>query len=207
MLGLILKDLFTLKKNLRTMMLIVLIFMGFFAFFNSQIEFAASFIIFFASILSLSAFSFDKYCSWDSFALTMPISRNKIVGARYLLVLLLVFVAAAMSLLLILLFAQFKEINPWQMMPSVYLMTALIIILLSVALPVIYKFGAERGRLLLIGLVLVPVMIIQGTANAGLALPYEQFFKLLAIFSLPFAFVCYGLSYHIAAKIYFNKEF
>jgi len=205
--GLILKDLFTQKKNLRTMLIFCLIFIGVFGFFNGQIELVTSFIIFFASILSLSAFSFDKYSSWDNYALTLPISRKTIVGARYLLVLLLICIAASIDLLLILLLAQFKTITLWELLTSIYVMMAFILILLAFSLPLIYKFGAERGRLILISLALVPFIIIQGVANAGLNLPYEQFFKFLIIFSLPFALICYGLSYNIATKIYLNKEF
>lgn len=207
MIGLILKDFFTQKKNLRTMLIFSLIFVGVFGFFNGQIGFVSSFILFFASILSLSAFSFDKYCSWDNYALTLPISRNKIVAARYLTVLLLMCFAAAIAVLLILLLAQFKDTSPWEFITSIYIMISFLLILLSVTLPIIYKFGIEHGRLLMIGLILVPFMIIQIAINSGLQLPSAQLVKLLSVFSLPCALVCYGLSYNIAAKIYLNKEF
>src|SRR5690554_4291410 len=103
MIGLIKKDLLNIYKSIKLIGVLV-IFYGFIAFIgNNTQDFSAIFIFIFA-MLMLSTYSYDELAQWDRYALTMPLSRDNIVQAKYIMMILIAlmgFLVSNISLLVL----------------------------------------------------------------------------------------------------------
>lgn len=82
--------------------------------------------------------------------------------------------------------------------------------MLSFILPLIYRFGVEKSRILLLAVVFLPVILILGLAKfaqeQGIAMPSESTILLLMKI-IPFiALGCYLISYFISTRILKQKE-
>ena len=82
------------------------------------------------------------------------------------------------------------------------------LILLSVFLPLIYKFGSEKSRIFIMIIFFVPFILLMVFANrlSGLAMPSEAtiitLVKLLPLAGL----VLFGISYFISVAIFQNQD-
>ena len=99
--------------------------------------------IFYASLLPMTALAYDERCKWDTMAAGMPYSDLALVGSKYVLGAVCVAGAMVVSLLAQLAFGSFCAEDA---------ATTLVIALLAfglnvIELPVLFRFGVEKGRL------------------------------------------------------------
>lgn len=99
--------------------------------------------IFYASLLPMTALAYDERCKWDTMAAGMPYSDLALVGSKYVLGAVCVAGAMVVSLLAQLAFGSFCAEDA---------ATTLVIALLAfglnvIELPVMFRFGVEKGRL------------------------------------------------------------
>ncbi|MEA4894033.1 MAG: ABC-2 transporter permease [Oscillospiraceae bacterium] len=201
--GLIIKDFYSLVKQLRMYILFIAV-MTFIPGF-SMITFA----VVYTTMLPMTSIAYDERSKWDKLAAMMPYSATDIVLSKYILGALLVLGTAV--------FACFA-----QAIVGIFTNTALTglffiklafvvcfaFVMESIELPVLIRFGVEKGRLLII-----LFMVLVGVGGATLIDNVTDFiskdFK-LAVF-LPFAALAAvavtALSAFISAKLYEgNKE-
>ena len=88
MAGLILKDLMTIQRQLKTQAF-VLIFFLFISIFMQQALMLFTIIIFIVTFQTITALTYDEQSSWDKYANTLPISKGDIVLSKYILSILL----------------------------------------------------------------------------------------------------------------------
>lgn len=170
--GLLLKDWYVLNKNCRSMFLIIVVFSICSAVTSNY--FYVFYPILLASILPVTLISYDERAKWQRYAETMPYKRSEIVSGKYIM-LLLVLAGTAVFMILTVFVASFfkKDVN---MMESMKLITAIFFIGLapsSIMLPVVFKFGVEKGRIayyFLIGLVfamaaILSTFMVKGESN------------------------------------------
>ena len=81
--GLFVKDLLVLRRYIRTMAVFVLVYILVFTLIDSA-DVISGMVPLVLAMMSMAAFSYDELAKWDRFALTMPVSRRQVVGARYL---------------------------------------------------------------------------------------------------------------------------
>ena len=165
MTGLILKDFLVLKKTLRYYVFLMAVY----SFFALTGTFTYSIISGFAVMLGamgpMSAFAYDEQARWDKFAGASPVGRKGVVTARYLFALILLGVGGIIAALVSLGVTRFgkAEVSVWWEPLVVTAAICLVGVLLdSVLLPVIFKFGSEKSRI--IG------MVIFVTCFGGMAL-------------------------------------
>ena len=96
MTGLIIKDFLNLKSSLKTSLLILIPF-SFMAYKSQDPIYLMSVFILIISMQSISAISYDNLAKWDIYALTMPISRGKMVISKYILSILLSIISLIIS--------------------------------------------------------------------------------------------------------------
>ena len=151
--GLLLKDCFVLFKQMRIMLLILVIW-------SCIPGFAlAPFAVFYAAMLPVTALAYDERSKWDELAVMMPYSAKDIVLSKYALGLLCVgaatiiaFIAQfALSLVGIVEF-DFAEFA------ALLLIACLALILLALNLPLMFRMGVEKGRIALMILICAGVM-------------------------------------------------
>ncbi len=142
MTGLLLKDYYTLMKQMKLMLLMLLIFAVL------PGGSLSAFAIVYAAMLPFTALAYDERSKWDELAVMMPYSTCSIVGSKYLLGMIAVAAAVVVSFV-----AQFltgivkgtgMDIVAIIELP---LLACIALILLCINLPLMFWLGVERGRL------------------------------------------------------------
>ncbi len=210
MLGLIKKDFLILKANSKSMAIIFIIYLMF-AF---QGTFDVTFIVPLIGImLFISTFSYDDFNNWHSYAITLPDGRKNVVKAKYIASIILTVVLGIVSLGLSIGMGYIKTniINLEEIISSLMGTTLSSVIIISLLYPIVFKFGATNGRMILFG-------VVFGIAGIGalIAKFVDMTFIINMINGLDnylfiavpvISIILLGISYLISSKIYKNKEF
>lgn len=165
--GLLLKDFYTLVKQLKFVFLFLMIMMVI-----PGVNQAAFAMIYFA-MMPITAMAYDERCKWNNLAAMMPYSTNDIVVSKYLLGYIGMGAACIFSIganSIIRLF-QHSSVTVEDAL-SVLLIACIGVILLAVNLPFLFQFGVEKGRI-------VFMIIIAGSVFA-LMMAGDQVKALLA---------------------------
>lgn len=161
--GLILNDLYMMKKYCRSMLLIAVIFLAA-AVVNPGSPFFLLYPAVFAGMMPVTLISYDEKFRWNSYCRVLPYSAKQIVFSKYLLIILLTAALLIIySILAIVLSAAGTGIN----MEFFTLLS--VIFTLSVAgpsliLPFIFRYGVEKGRI-----VFYIVIILLCALSAGMS--------------------------------------
>lgn len=206
MIGLVIKDILNLRKSLRTSLLI-LIFFSVMAYQSQDPTYLVGIFILIMSMQSISSMSYDELAKWDIYALTMPISRTKLVISKYVLSMLLAITACIISgSIAYFAILPISKMSTVEFLISSYLIFAVSILFLSILLPLIYKYGVEKSRLLLFVVISIPMLIGILFKQLGINLPDEnQLINLLKV--SPFIIiVALIISGFISCRVYKNKD-
>ena len=132
--------------------------------------FLCTFLVLMCVMIPANTFSYDEQAKWDKYAASLPAGRPGVVRAKYLFTLLVSLAALALAALLqALLFflgragtATLLEAELSAVAPAGFgiLMTAIL-------LPLLFRFGSQRGRLYL---VLVVAVLTGGTVGGAMVL-------------------------------------
>ena len=166
MLGLIQKDLINIKKTLRVYV-IVAAFYAVLSFMGSAASGLMGVIIILTAMLPITAISYDERAKWDRYALTMPVSRRDIVLSKYLLGLALLIPAMIVCLL----FGMIAGMDFQENLVICLLLAMLSIFMMSLILPIIYRFGVERGRIAMMLVLFTPTILIYVFAQFSKGMP------------------------------------
>ncbi|MBF9839618.1 ABC-2 transporter permease, partial [Clostridioides difficile] len=198
--GLILKDLLNLKGNVKFILLFIIMFGFMSSLGDGNVNNFIGVIIVLCTTMIVSTFSYDDLNKWDSYVLTMPINRNDIVLSKYLTMLIFSFIGVLVSLIVSVTIGYFKNTL---ILNETLLINALILSISvcfgSLILPLIYKFGTERARLLMILCFLVPTLALlvfkSILENISSPISIEIILNTL-VYSLPFvAILLFVISY------------
>lgn len=210
MLGLVKKDFLLLKANLKTMIIIfivylVMIFQGLFD---------ATFVVPLIGImLFISTFSYDDFNKWNSYAITLPNGRKNVVKAKYIASIILTVILAILALLLSVMVSYIKTngINLDETISSLMGTVLSSVIIISFLYPIVFKFGATNGRIIMFALVFGIVAVVRLIANfVDMSFAINLINKLdnCLYIAIPLiSVILLGVSYLISNKIYQNKEF
>lgn len=154
--ALLMKDCYTLWKQLRifiVVMLVITVFNG---------TFGNLFIVVWAAMLPYTAMAYDERSRWDQLAAMMPYSIRDIVLSKYLLGWLCcgaaaLFSLAVQSILSVLRFPM-AALDP----TANLLGFCASLCVLALTLPLMFRFGVEKGRLVMFLL----IFLVCGTAGA-----------------------------------------
>ncbi len=201
--GLIIKDLINLKKQVKVFGFLI----AFYVFLAIAMENTAMFggiITILFAILPITALSYDERARWDKYALTMPISRQDLVIGKYLLG--GIFLGMAFLMYLV-----FGLITRMETPLNVLLISAALagvgLMFLSILLPILFKWGVEKGRFLMIGVLAVPTAAIVVASKLGIALPNEKVLHTIAFLSPIIVLLVLAGSIFLSVRVYKNKEF
>lgn len=152
MLGLLRKDLFNLSGQLKfyacipVMGLVICIS-------QKSLSYAQIMMSILILFVPLSAFAYDEMSNFNAYALTLPVTRKNIVNAKYVLSLILV----ALVIILACMIAFVASVLPtdvivsdWVEYISIVVCVALIVNIINcVMLPLMFQFGSEKSRVML----------------------------------------------------------
>jgi len=204
--GLIIKDILNLKRSLGSI-IAILIFYIFLAYNSGDPSMLIGMVVFLLAMMTITSISYDDMAKWDKLALAMPISRKTIVLSKYVLSLLLIatgiFLSTTISYIIILINS---DIGLPQLLLTSYIIFFLSTIFISIVLPLIFRFGVEKSRLMMMTVIGIPFGLFYLVNRLGFQLPNEDQFmniiKLSPIFLILFLFISFNTSF----KIYKNKD-
>lgn len=158
MTGLIMKDFLVMRKGMKSYLLMIVIYvvLAWLGVFNYS--FVTTFVQVMLMVLPISAFVYDEQSKWDRYAMSLPLGRGKVVGARYLFVLILTLCTMAAGLVGIVLIHLFQQEELTEMLLTLAVSSAMGILVPAVILPLSYKLGAERARPYLYAIIFIPVI-------------------------------------------------
>ena len=210
MLGLIKKDFLLIKANSKQMVIIFIVYLML-AF---QGTFDVTFIIPLIGImLFISTFSYDDFNNWNSYAVTLPNGRKNVVRAKYIASIILTIILAIVSLTIGIgiSYTKTNSINLDEIISSLMGTMLSSVIIISLLYPIVFKFGATNGRIILFA-------VVFGIAGIGALI--AQFVDMTSIINMInrldsysliaipiISVILIGISYLISNKIYQNKEF
>lgn len=108
-------------------------------------------------MVPLNCAGFDEQCDWDSFGNALPVNRRQMVMARYGACLTVTVIAALIAVVMDIVY-HFAFGMPLRVLELCYPLI-LSLLYLSVSLPIIYKFGANKARLIIVLVMVVPVLL------------------------------------------------
>ena len=210
MLGLIKKDFLLIKANLKSMIIIFVIYIM--LAFQGTLD--ATFIIpLIGIILFLSTFSYDDFNNWNSYAVTLPNGRKNVVRAKYIAstILMIILAVVAFSIGIGISYIKTNSINLDEIISSLMGTMLSSVIIVSLLYPIVFNFGATNGRIILFAVVFgiagIGTLIAQFIDMAPIINIINKLDNYLLIVIPIIYIILLGISYLISSKIYQNKEF
>ncbi|MCI8537157.1 MAG: ABC-2 transporter permease [Oscillospiraceae bacterium] len=208
--GLLWKDLLVLKKGAKVYLALMVFYtvLGAVQENNSMMGAMAVIIV---MIVPLNCFSWDNLAKWDTYAMALPVSRRAIVGGRYLCMLLISAVSLTYVLLTGVVQALVKH-DDW-LEPVLVGLACLAVALVidAIMLPVVYKFGPEKARFIILPIVGLPTglsaFLALQSKRGNITLPDLSWLEAYLPVALPVGTVLAVLaSFLISCRIYEKKE-
>lgn len=201
--GLLIKDFYTLTKQLKIFLLIIVMFSF------MQGSSTASFAFVYSAMLPITALAYDERSKWDKLAAMMPYSKTSLVIGKYLLGYICLAAVVILSLMIKIIFSIFsKEPIAAEIFIEPLSIVCIAVIFLAVNLPCMFKLGVEKGRLVFFAFV---VIIVVG--GVTLRDKMTQWINLLQVDLVPFisvivliAVVINVISIALSIRIYKKKE-
>lgn len=208
--SLLLKDLIALKSYSKTLVILIGLFIVL-SFGNEDMNFLSGIIILMMAMLTITSFSYDQYAKWDLFSQTLPISRKDVVMSKYLLGILSVFSGGVLAVFFTFIISLIRsiEVNAAEIMIASGSIILIAFLFIGIVIPLVYKFGVERSRIITIAVLAVPSIIVVFLSKIGV--DFSALDNISPSILLLVGSVCViGLllvSYSISAKIYMKKDF
>ncbi len=159
--GLIIKDLYNLKRQLALYGIIGGVYLAV-AGVSGNVSVFIGMIMMFTAMIPLSAIAYDERAKWDKYSLTMPVSRKQIVAGKYLLGLLVLAAGGALSLISVLLMGS-ADVS--ENLITVAVLLGVCLLYISILVPVVFKLGTERARYVMMIIIFVPFLVIVTAAK------------------------------------------
>lgn len=207
--ALLIKDLYMLQKQLKTVVILILFFVFLSVAFNHGL-FLISMALVMGTLQVTTAFTLEEMCNWNRLARSLPIKKQTVIASKYILSLAL---TAGMIVLFtpILFLVNFGDavipINELFGIVAVSLTLGLTIT--AFIIPIYIHFGATKGRVILFAVTFLPIFGL-GMIIENVQLPnIETLNKLItASYYAPLVSLLLLLfSYIISIKLYSQKQF
>lgn len=210
--GLILKDFIYIKTYWKTYLLTILLGIIPTAIINYDPSFMQIISMMIIFVISVNTFSFDKANNWNKYALTMPISRKDIVRSKYLISIIGLVVGGIFGIILTILGNLYYkiELDFNSFINILVISTSFFLILASIDLPTLFKWGSNKGKIvimvLLFSMVAIILRFIEKAYIHILKISSMDTVKLNLIIIL-ISVVIYFISYKISLFIMSKKEY
>lgn len=207
--GLIMKDLYNISHNSKSMLFVLVVFAVAFIPTSGLEGYNIACAFLFGSMI-VTTFSFDNFSNWAQYAMIMPVSRKELVAGKYAVLGIFCVIGSLFGLIissigrLVIGFghAEIAEL-------LLVALAALVISLISggMSIPLVFKFGAEKARMLLVASVFIPAAVCLVIYRLLVMLGIKMTEKLVVILlccspmiALIWCYAMYRISYRIFEK-------
>lgn len=211
MLGLIKKDLLTIKTVSKPLIIIIIALLAL------SIQTKTEDVIYMLPLIGvisfLSTFSYDQFNNWDAYTSTLPNGRKNQIKSKYLTSVIIIITLTILSVLFSLLISEInqKPINIDQIITQTLVILLTSTITISLLFPVMIKYGAQNGRLIVFIIVILLALLSTLTTKIKEINILNDIEKIIEnhthIIILLTSLIVLIISYLISKKIYQNKEF
>ena len=208
--GLILKDLLVLRKQGKSYLLIIGIYMvlAFVGVFDYSI--LSTMMVVLTMMLPMATFSYDELARWDKFAAAMLVGRSGIIKSKYLMALAVIGGAGLLCFVVNIIVAMIDhEAQLGALMASLGGSLGAGLLINAAILPLLFKYGAEKSRSMMMVVMLAVFILVFGlitiAGEGGFALTNAM----TAVIPWLAALLVLGgfvVSYRISQKLYAQKE-
>ena len=204
--SLVLKDLFNIGHNAKSMLFILVVFAV------ALIPFSGVEGYIFVCAMIVTTFSFDDSSKWTRYAMIMPVSKKELVAGKFMVLAIFCAIGSLFGLIigfiggLITRKIVLDIVGIGELLFLTLVAWVISLIFGSMSIPLVFKFGAEKGRVLLLVSFLIPAGICFGIYQLtmlGVALTDQIVFILLCcspLLALAWCYVMYQISYRIFVK-------
>ena len=215
MTGLLIKD-WKLLKSQGKFFLTVVLFAVIIIFMNSweYTSFATSYMTFLITMFTLSTFSYDEAGQGMCFLLSLPVSRKSFVREKYLFGVLLAGTTWILSIAIRFLFLLIQSPTEFwfHFVGTEPIFLAVVFIFLGYSLPLMFQFGAEKGRMVSFAILfgIFALIVIFGflhTMTAAAENLANASMGILNVAAVIFSVLFLIGSYFISLKIIEKKEY
>ncbi len=211
----ILKDCLNVSHNARSMLLILVVLAAVIIPTTSGIEGYIFICAFLCSRMIVTTFVFDDTSKWTRYAMTTPISKRDLVAGKFVVLVIFCTVGSLFGMAVgaivgaVLKAVSFDPVGIGELL--LLTLTAWVISLIfgSISIPLVFKFGAEKGRALLLVSFLIPAAIgfvlYRLLVLLGVEITDQLIFVLLCC-SPVIAFLWCCAMYQISCRIFARQE-
>ncbi|OUN92667.1 ABC-2 transporter permease [Blautia sp. An46] len=144
--GLLIKDfrLMKVQKNFLTLITVIGVFM---ALFSENVSYTIGFISFIFSLFSISSISYDELDNGNAFLFSLPVTRKTYIIEKYCFGMIMGLGAWIIISMLSVAIGIGRGQEPvGELITIAFIILPLVLFMLAVMVPVMLKFGAEKGR-------------------------------------------------------------
>lgn len=215
--SLILKDLYNISHNSKSMLFVLLFFAVVFLP-SSGIQGYIFTCAILSSMMIVTTFSFDERSNWMPYALVMPVSRKDLVAGKYI-ALFLFSAAGVLFGLIVGIIGNYihssigmppESFSEMPLPMAVLTALAFSTVFGSISIPLTLKFGAEKGRILVFASFFIPVAVCYIIYRLLIVLGIAMTDSLLAVLlycSPAIALIWNYFMYKLSCLIFSKKEF
>lgn len=157
--GLILKDILNLRNYAKQLLLVMGVFIVY-GFVLKQPEFVNFMFLMYGSMAVLTTIGYDEKAGWDKIAFSLPVTRKDIVRAKYMVWLFANIVAVLIASFLGIIMKYKEKESIGEYLLVVITVEAIYLMAFSIIIPIVYKTGIEKARLVMIGIFIIPTIAI-----------------------------------------------
>lgn len=210
--SLILKDLYNIGHNAKSMLFVLLVLAVVFIP-TSDVKSYIFISAIMCSMMIVTTFVFDDHSKWSRYAMIMPVSKKDLVGGKFVVLAIFCLIGSLFGLAVAAIggFAlkkiTFDLVETGELLFLALISLVISLVFGSMSIPLVFKFGAEKGRVLLLVSFLIPATICFGVYQLLILLGIEitdlLIFVLLCcspIIALVWCYIMYQISCRIFAK-------
>ena len=209
--GLLLKDFCILKKQMKIVAVLV-VFYAIWAIVSKTPSMMGVMIILLSIMLPITSMSYDEAGQWYRYAFSLPISRRALVLSKYVLGFLVALgglVVSAIGNLVVLFLTNWENsLESWLIIVG---FLEIGMIFLSIIIPVLFQFGVEKGRFLVVVIAVVPSLLIAMLGSllktSGVPMPSGDVLQAIFYSSPLFTLAVFLVSFRISVGICRKKEY
>ena len=169
-------------------------------------------VILLSIMMPISSMSYDEAGQWYRYAFSLPIPRRTLVLSKYVLGFLVslggLVVSAIGNIIILALTNGENALESWL---AIIGFLELGVIFLSIIIPILFKYGVEKGRLLIVVIAVIPSLLVallgSTLKTSGTLMPSAEFLQAILYSSPLFTLAIFLISFRISVGICRKKEY
>lgn len=214
--GLLIKDILNMKNYMKQLVLVLIFFIAYGIFLKNG-TFVGTMITLMLSMQVITTMSYDEYAKWDKYALTMNINRKDIIISKYIFFTISIIIGIVVGITTSIAINQIAKLDTGmnEIIVTSIVVPCVFAILFSIIIPVVFKTGVEKGRIVMMLILFIPAILvgaivkISEKANITMLSPsnLEILMKFGVLGLVLLTILAVFISYKVSLSIYNKKEF